>query len=296
MNYITNSIDDTVQINWEPSEEDILFYEEHGWFATPKILPDELLDNAIRGAEEFYNGIRDYNNHDIDGPANDDIKGDAVFRNNEFVSLQKKELRAIATNKIIAKIAAKLARSTEIRLFADGLMTKSKQRKSDKGIFGWHADGAYWPTCTSNQMITAWVPFQDCEPDMGAMVSIERSHKWFEDKEFLKFYNVKSQNLEPLEEFLQAHKPNYTSAQMNLKKGQVSFHHCYTIHFSPPNTSNKKRYAMAMHLQDHRNKYQKAYKPDGTPCVIGYDKLCRKDENGCPDYRDPNIFPVLWKK
>ncbi|MEL7146542.1 MAG: hypothetical protein AAFO69_09265, partial [Bacteroidota bacterium] len=82
---------------------------------------------------------------------------------------------------------------------------------------------------------------------------------------------------------------------MLLEKGQVSFHNCHTIHSSSSNLSDRNRMALAIHLQNGENAYQKAYKANGEEIVIGYDKLCRKDENGLPDYRDPALFPVIWR-
>ena len=69
---------------------------------------------------------------------------------------------------------------------------------------------------------------------------------------------------------------------MTLKKGQVSFHNSHTIHCSYPNTSEKNRLALAVHLQDGDNKYKEAFNDKGEKIVIGYDKICRKDKNGKP--------------
>ena len=30
-----------------PTEKDIIFYEEHGWYISPPIIPDEVIDRAI---------------------------------------------------------------------------------------------------------------------------------------------------------------------------------------------------------------------------------------------------------
>ena len=80
---------------------------------------------------------------------------------------------------------------------------------------------------------------------------------------------------------------------MTLKRGQVSIHSCNTVHCSYPNVSNKARLALAVHLQDDSNYYQKAFKTNGEKIVIGYDPFCSKDENGDPNYSDDNIFPRI---
>jgi hypothetical protein len=43
-----------------PGEEDVAFYEEHGYYVTPKVLPDDVIDAAIRGAERHWAGERDW--------------------------------------------------------------------------------------------------------------------------------------------------------------------------------------------------------------------------------------------
>ena len=83
---------------------------------------------------------------------------------------------------------------------------------------------------------------------------------------------------------------------MIIKKGQVCFHNCHTIHASGINTSEVNRVALAVHFQDTANQYQKAYKADGSLISIGYDELCSKDEKGNPNYADPTVFPELCRR
>ena len=44
-----------------PSDEDVAFYHEHGWFLTEKVLPDDLIEEALAGLEEHWSGHRDEN-------------------------------------------------------------------------------------------------------------------------------------------------------------------------------------------------------------------------------------------
>lgn len=278
-----------------PTEADVLFYEKNGWYASPVVLSDKLLDDAIIGAEGFYNGIRDFKLKCTTGIADDEFNPESSIRNNEFVTLQKKELQELGFQRIIAAIAAKLARVDEIRLFADSLVNKLPTKPESKGVVGWHSDKAYWPTCSSNKMLTAWIPLQDVTEDMGPLTHIDQSHQWRNEIELKKFFSFNNQNLESFEQYLEKNKSGSKFSPMKLKKGQVSFHNCNTIHCSYPNTSNKNRLALALHLQDGENRYSPAYKDSGEKIVIGYDKICGKDTQGNPDYSDPNLFPVLFK-
>lgn len=279
-----------------PSEEDINDYERRGWYISPKVLPDDLLERAVKGTEAFYQGQVDFDNPEIEGPANDKFDGKKVLMNNEYASLQKKEIRDLVFYPMVSAIAAKLSRTSEIRLFADALMCKFPAIQEDNGAFGWHTDKAYWPSCTSNDMLTAWIPFQDTTIDMGPMYVIENSHKWVMDDELRKFCAHGNKNLSELEEYLAHTEKDYKSIPMTLKRGQLSFHNGNVFHGSPANTSNKKRITLTIHMQDHKNNYRPAYNEKGEKVIIGYERMCGRDENGNPNYRDKKFFPVLWSE
>lgn len=282
------------QISLLPTEEEILQYEKLGWYISPVILSDDLLDKAVVGGEALYRGERNIESPEAIEPFNDVYDETKVFMNNEYVSLQREELRDVVYKPIVSAIAAKLSRTNEIRLFADGLMCKFPAKEQNKGVFGWHTDKAYWPSCTSNNMLTAWIPFQDTTIDMGVMSMIEGSHYWEMDDELKQFCGVGNQNLDEFEEYLQKNKSNYKIHPITLKKGQLSFHNCNVFHGSSANKSKKNRMALAIHMQDAKNSYKPSFKENGEKIIIGYERICGKNENGDPDYNDPQFFPKLW--
>ena len=143
-------------------------------------------------------------------------------------------------------------------------------------------------------MLTAWIPLQDVTLDMGPLMHIDHSHKWKDDTKLKSFYSFNNQNLNDFDTYLSSDKPDHSRSYMTIKRGQVSFHNCHTIHSSHPNTSTMDRVALAVHFQDHRNTYQKAYKEDGQLIEIGYDKLCKATPDADPDYSNSAIFPVVY--
>lgn len=279
-----------------PSEDDILLFEKNGWFITDKILPDELIAEAVKGAERFYQGERDFNHLSTEWVADSAADSDAPLRNNEFVTLRNRELQKLGFYPLISAIAARLARTKEIRLFADSLIDKQPVRNNDPGAIGWHKDKAYWPTCTSDKLLTVWIPLQDCTRDMGPVVHIDGSHLWEDNEDLKSLYSFGDAKINAFEAYINTHKQGHKKTPVVLKKGQVSFHNCHTVHGSFANVSDRSRMALAVHLQDGDNAYQKAFKPDGELIKIGYDHMCTQDENGLPDYSDPNMFPVLWSE
>jgi len=284
------------QVRLLPTAHDIAQFQKTGWYKSPVVLSDELLDHAMRGVRAFHQGERDWTLENTSRIGNDDCSSDKAVLNNEMTSLQKKEIRDLLNAPILGAITAKLAETNSIRLFADALIAKRPFKgKHNPGIVGWHADRTYWPTCSSHDMITMWIPLQDCTIDMGPVFYIEESHKWKDDLRFRNFYNFNNQNLSGLDDFLLKEKPNSSSIPMTLKKGQISVHHGYTIHASRPNTTTRDRIALAVHLQDEDNHYVPAFHPDGNRIEIGYDLVCRKDARGNPDYSDPAVFPTLFR-
>lgn len=277
-----------------PTEEDVAFYEEHGWYISKKVIPDELIDEAILGSERYYRGERDTKLPVNTGYTDWKPEDGNIIRNNEFVSLQNRQLRQFGFQPIIAEIAARLARTKRIRLFADSLLCKPPTATDSKNsVIGWHADKAYWSTCSSDNLLTAWIPFQDCDELIGPLVVLDGSHKWSDSQSLKSFHE---QNLDNLEERFRQQGRKITKVPMTLKKGQMSFHHCWTIHGSYPNYSNSFRLALALHLQDDTNHYRPFWNNKGEQIHIGYDVLCRKLPNGNPDYSDPAVFPILWSE
>lgn len=277
-----------------PTAADIAFYEEHGWYISKKVIPDEIIDAAIAGSERYYRGERDAQLPVSSGYSDwQPEDGYDVVRNNEFVSLQNRELRQLALLPIIGAIAARLARTQRIRLLDDQLVYKPPQDRNGKSAVGWHADRAYWSTCSSDSLLTAWIPFHDCDESRGPLVVLDKSHKW-SGIQNTRFFN--NPNLAEIEQTFRDSGRETVRIPLALKKGQVSFHHCWTIHGSYPNRSQLFRLAMAVHLQDDANQYRPFWNKQGQEIHIFDECLCRKLPNGNPDFSDPAVFPILWSE
>lgn len=71
----------------------------------------------------------------------------------------------------------------------------------------------------------------------------------------------------------------------SMKRGQVSFHHCRTVHGSSANRSTAPRRSLAIHLQPSDNRWRPGSRHPN-------DELVRRNPD--PDYSDPLIQPQLW--
>ena len=276
-----------------PDDADVAFYEEHGYYISKEgVLTDALIDSACEGARRFYEGERDATLPFDRGFSNwTPADGDGQ-RNNEFVSLQKSELKALAIYPLVGAIAARLARSAVIRVLDDQLIYKpSNTQIASATVTGWHADRAYWATCSSDKIITAWIPFHSVEITRGPLVVMAGSHRW-QGLQDVRFFN--DQDLNGLEETFRAQGKTVRIVPMTLNKGQVSFHHAWTVHASYPNTSGQPRMSYAVHLQDGDNRYRPYRNAQGRDIHMFDEQLCRKLANGEPDFSDPDVFPTVW--
>jgi Phytanoyl-CoA dioxygenase (PhyH) len=278
-----------------PTEDDVIFYEENGYYVSNEgVIPDSVIDDAWEGSHRFYEGEKDFTMPFDTGYSNWK-KGDGDgLRNNEFVSLQKKELKALATYPMLGAIAAKLNRCATIRLLDDQLFYKpsKSQDAAAATISGWHSDQAYWPTCSSTKMITAWVPLHTVEPARSPLLVMAGSHRW-KGQPRMSFNN---KNLAELEEKLREDGKDVRVVPMTLKKGQASFHQGWTIHASLANTSGQPRLSLAVHMQDGNNHYKPHVNAEGREVHMFDEKLCRKLPNGDPDFSDPAVFPTIWSE
>lgn len=275
-----------------PSEGDVAAYERNGWYMSQQVIPLDLLDRTRVAIEEHQKGRRD---RKLARPAKfSDWKpgdGDGV-RNNEFCSLQNDGVKELVMLPIVGAIAARLARAAEIRLFDDQAIYKPPAAGAGpSSAVGWHTDHSYWSTCTSDRMLTAWIPLHDAAAENGTLSVISGSHLWPEAEHLRGFNNP---DLDSIEERMGRKIPPKLIVPMSLKKGQISFHHMRAIHASAPNTAAHPRFAVAVHMQDGDNRYRPFEAPTGIEVVLPHDMLCRNREDGTPDYADPEVFPRLW--
>jgi len=270
-----------------PSAEDISHFDEHGWVTSPHIIPDDLLDEAAETVEAYYLGERDHQ-LPVQGFLDWHPEHGEGLRLNDYVSLQSDSLRKLVCWPEIGRAAAALMRAQCVRLFHDQLVTKPPAAAGINTRVGWHTDKSYWKSCSSERMLTAWIPFHDCSELAGPLAVVDGSHKW-ENTEWMATFVV--QDFASIEQRLgRAIAPR----PMLLKRGQISFHHARTIHGSFANESEGFRTALAVHIQDAENAYVRPPAGNGRVPVHINDLLCRRLADGSPDYADPGICPTLW--
>ena len=266
-----------------PSPDDVASYIQHGFWISPVIIPDEVLDAADHGMQRYYAG--DLDSTGVHPSAWAPSPGPGL-RKDDYASFCVDELAQLVRYPMIGATAAALSGVEGIRLWHDQLLYKPIDRADLQANVGWHTDRQYWMCCSSTEMLTAWVAFHDVCPEGGSVGFFDGSHRW--DITGLDFF---SQDMSGLEESARDQGFEATIVPTSMKRGQVSFHHCRTVHGSGPNRGIEPRRSIAIHLQPADNTALVA--PDGTIAAHRNTELARQID-GKPDFGDERYFPLLW--
>jgi ectoine hydroxylase-related dioxygenase (phytanoyl-CoA dioxygenase family) len=284
-----------------PSDEEVAAYARNGWYLTRKLFTDEEVDELVAASERFYAGERSRRLpsrpprlaywRPEDGP---------VQRHNDYIHYESADIARILRKPIVGAVAARLARAAEIRVFQSTLIYKPPIAGEPSNVVPWHFDRHYWQSCTSEDMLTAFIPFHDCGAEMGTITMVEGSHRWREigadDSTARHFAERDNEDLERmLERNAEYNHAAVRKVAMVIPKGHLSFHHCRTYHGSGANVSGRPRRAISFHLQPGPNEYRPFRLSNGDLVQYNHDVLVRRTADGRPDYADPEFCPVLWR-
>jgi hypothetical protein len=284
-----------------PSDEDVAHYARHGWYLTKKLFTDDEVDELVAASERYYAGERS-RRLPVRPPRLaywEPEKGN-VQRHNDYVHYESDALAKLLLKPIIGAVAARLARADEIRVFQSTLIYKPPVAGEPSNIVPWHFDKHYWSSSSSDRMLTAFIPFHDCDEEMGTITMVDGSHRWEEigaaDSQTRHFAERDRDELEQmLTENAAYNGVEVDKIPMIIPKGHMSFHHCRTYHGSGPNRSDRPRRAVSLHLQDGANAYREFPLSDGSHAFYNHDSLVRRTPDGQPDYADPDYCPTLWR-
>ena len=276
-----------------PGDSDLAHYREHGWYISPPLFDEDELDRATDASERYYSGL-DSSRIDLPNCRSYNLAwwpgaGADKLRKNDFTTPIVPELDALLRKPELGATGALLA-GEDVRLWHDQLLYKPPSAPEAPQAVGWHTDFGYWRTCSSPEMLTAWVPFTDMDEAIGTISFIDGSHRWPQNNH-LDFF---SSDLDGLEKQFETGGAPVVKVAAVMRRGQVSFHHCKTIHDSTPNTTDAPRRSIALHLQPASNRYVERPADDGSLYTHPNDELTR-GADGRPHYDDPVFCPVVGR-
>jgi ectoine hydroxylase-related dioxygenase (phytanoyl-CoA dioxygenase family) len=123
-----------------------------------------------------------------------------------------------------------------IQLFHDQALFKPAHHG---GSVFWHQDNAYWQ-CVPANLVSCWLTLDDVNVENGAMHLMPGSHLTPLGHDRAK----KGGSLLDIGDQI-----DQTQASVvDLPAGGVLFHHCQTLHYTPPNNTDRQRRAFAIHF------------------------------------------------
>jgi hypothetical protein len=282
-----------------PTDAEVAGYGEHGWYLSRQLLTADEVDALLAASERYYAGHRDRTlpvrppNLVYWEPSHGPVQ-----RHNDYVHYESDEIRQILRKPVIGAVAARLAQADQIRTWQSTLIYKPPSGRETTNLVPWHMDRHYWQTCTSERMLTAFIPFHDCGTEMGTITMVDGSHLWKEIEGDDSTRHFAQRDRAELDAILRQ-TAEFNGAEVNaipmvIPKGHMSFHHCRIYHGSGHNASGRPRRAISFHLQDGDNQWREFRKPDGSLVVYNNDVVVRQTSAGTPDYSDPDYCPVLW--
>jgi hypothetical protein len=285
-----------------PTDEDVRFFAEHGWYLSKQLLSGDEVDELADAVERYYAGERSRRlpvrppRLAYWAPGDGDVQ-----RHNDYVHYESDAIAKALLKPVIGAVAARLAQASEIRVFQSTLIYKPPIADEPSNVVPWHFDKHYWSSSSSERMLTAFIPFHDCDEELGTITMVDGSHRWTEvgadDTVVRHFADRDRDHLEELLSANAAHNgAEVTKIPMIIPKGHMSFHHCRTYHGSAGNRGSRPRQAVSLHLQDGDNAYREFPLSDGTLASYNHDVLVRRTPDGRPDYADPEFCPTLWRR
>jgi len=276
------------------TDEEVLRYRRDGFVVTSLFLPEALLAAAEKAIARARIGDFD---HQIDPQMaifDRTVSPTEPVEQYGYLALRTNAFRALLQQSRIGEAAACLVETDHIRLFHDRFIAKHPNGSGshERTIIGWHTDKGYWRTASSSSLLTAWVPFQSCSGAMGSLAVMRGSHHWSGNDWMATAHET---DMDALEAQVSSDGQPLQRVDYEMKRGQIAFHHCLTVHGSGPNLTNTTRASWSVHLQDGDNRYQEVVKADGRRHAHLNDFLCRRDAAGAPDYADQLAFPTLWR-
>jgi ectoine hydroxylase-related dioxygenase (phytanoyl-CoA dioxygenase family) len=271
-----------------PTDAEVADYRKKGYYVSRRIYSDEEIGAAIVAQDRLYRGDQDT---DFKLPWGWQPEDGNVLRKTDYACFAMHALMRMVKKPALSAIAARLSGAKEIRLWHDQCLYKPGTDKPTGNVnVGWHTDRGYWMSASSEDMLTAWAPYQDTDASNGTVTMVEGSHHW-PLSEGLNFFDG---NLDELEKNFNTGGNPVIKVPLVIPKGCASFHHCLIIHGSGPNLTPHPRRSMAVHFQPGDNHFQVWKDKDGNQADHANDQFVRKDSRGFPDYADPKICPRLF--
>ena len=144
----------------------------------------------------------------------------------------------------VAETVSHLLDTSSIRLLQDGLLLK---RPSVNGAIALHQDYTYTAFLDPPAIVSVGLALTDASAASGCLHVIDGSHTWGLIGDF-RIFAGKLQDIAPLLSPSQRESLDRHRLALEVRAGDVTIHHCLTLHGSGDNHSGGPRKAIVTHL------------------------------------------------
>lgn len=215
------------------------FFYAQGYLAYGKVLDDETISLLRQEYDAIFEAARtegSYRNLAIDDTTDVARKRDAPQQMLQIMQMCERNIhfRRLLYNEHILDLVEDLL-GPNLMLFHDQALFKPALTG---GPVFWHQDNAYW-RCSPANLISCWMTLDDVTKENGAMQVLPGSH----------LKPARHEKSESTNALLQSSGIDETQAQVvELPAGGCMFHHCQTLHYTAPNTTDRQRRAFVIHF------------------------------------------------
>ena len=237
--------------------EQVTFFQDNGYLSIPHITTDDEI--------EWLKGIYDTLFNERTGEEQGryfDLAGPRAHKGRETLpqvlgpEAQFPELRETIYFKNAQRLAAKLLSVEKDKVGGGGHMILKPANYGNETP--WHQDEAYWNPEVLPHSLSVWLPLDEATLESGCLHFIPKSHKgdvrWHRhiDNDPL-VHGLVTDDVDPSE-----------AVACPIPAGGATFHHCRTLHYSAPNSTDQERRAYILVFSGPG---QRLEKPDHRPWI-----------------------------
>lgn len=256
------------------------FYSENGYLIVRQLIDQhtviELRKSLMQVLEVNDEGIRNRSTH---------RRSDGTYTTHIQQLYQTHSvLTEYIHNPKLGSILSELMQNTpEVRLLHDGIIYKSPY---EGGPVNWHQDYFTWQNFTPPDMVTAWTALSKSSEESGCVYVVPGSHKWglMQSNETIGFGSDVELFLK--ESVQEQYRSLIVKKPLILEPGDVSFHHCLTLHGSYRNISDYYRLGYIIHSFPAHTRHEST-QDDALARAYGIDVPVGELIRG-------KNFPLLW--
>jgi ectoine hydroxylase-related dioxygenase (phytanoyl-CoA dioxygenase family) len=220
--------------------EQVGLFHEQGFLKIGKLLDDDLVEVLCTEydalfAEAQHSGR--YRNLAIDDTESVEEKKQAPEQMLQIMQMCERSIpyRKLLYHEPILDMIESLL-GPNLQLFHDQALYKPAHQG---GAVFWHQDNAYWK-CTPANLVSCWMTLDEVDVSNGAMHLIPGSHRHAVSHDRSSSTSALLDLGDKIDE--------KDAVVINLPAGGALIHHCQTLHYTPPNTTDRQRRAFIIHF------------------------------------------------